>query len=230
MKRTLIITGYTDSVRSIDSTDNTMEEVFDITLPSKIKYAKKHGYDFLAMQSFGSDKSGNYKDTDIGFLRALRTFEMLESYDTVMWIDADSLITNLNYKIEDFLVPSEYAFYASYDWLGTNSLSGGNFIIQNNESTKDFLKSFYELSKHYNEEQTTLNVMYFNMINKNYIKILEHKFLGSVPSIDDYTTEIWGKRPSPPYPWTPESFLVHLTGIANKERIHMLSTIYKDYL
>jgi hypothetical protein len=182
------------------------------------------------MQSFGSDKSGNYKDTDIGFLRALRTFEMLESYDTVMWIDADSLITNLNYKIEDFLVPSEYAFYASYDWLGTNSLSGGNFIIQNNESTKDFLKSFYELSKHYNEEQTTLNVMYFNMINKNYIKILEHKFLGSVPSIDDYTTEIWGKRPSPPYPWTPESFLVHLTGIANKERIHMLSTIYKDYL
>jgi hypothetical protein len=68
------------------------------------------------------------------------------------------------------------------------------------------------------------------MINKNYIKILEHKFLGSVPSIDDYTTEIWGKRPSPPYPWTPESFLVHLTGIANKERIHMLSTIYKDYL
>jgi hypothetical protein len=77
MKRTLIITGYTDSVRSIDSTDNTMEEVFDITLPSKIKYAKKHGYDFLAMQSFGSDKSGNYKDTDIGFLRALRTVRIL---------------------------------------------------------------------------------------------------------------------------------------------------------
>lgn len=230
MKRTLILTGYTDLIRSVDSTDNTMEEVFDITLPSKIKYAKKHGYDFLAMRSFGSDKSGKYKDTDIGFLRALRTFEMLEYYDNIMWIDADSLITNLNYKIEDFIVPSDYAFYASYDWLGTSSLSGGNFIIQNNESTKDFLKSFYELSKHYKEEQTTLNVMYFNTINKNYIKILEHKFLGSIPSIDDYTTEVWGKRPSPPYPWTPESFLVHLTGIANKERLNMLSTIYKAYL
>ena len=173
MKRTLILTGYTDLIRSIDSTDNTMEEVFDITLPSKVKYAKKHGYDFLAMRSFGSDKSGNYKDTDIGFLRALRTFEMLEYYDNIMWIDADSLITNLNYKIEDFIVPSDYAFYASYDWLGTNSLSGGNFIIQNNESTKDFLKSFYELSKHYKEEQTTLNVMYFNTRNKNYILLIQ---------------------------------------------------------
>jgi hypothetical protein len=230
MKRTLILTGYTDFIRPVDSIDNTMEEVFDLTLPSKIQYAKKHGYDFLAMRSFGSDKTNKYKDTDIGFLRAMRTFEMLDYYDTVMWIDADSLITNLNYKIEDFLFPENYVFYASYDWLGTSTLSGGNFVIQNNEYTKDFLKDFYDFSKHYNEEQTTLNSMYFNLINKNYIKILEHKFLGSVPSIEDYTPSVWGKRPSPPHPWTPESFLVHLTGIGNKDRLNILSTIYKGYL
>jgi len=230
MKRTLILTGYTDFTRPVDSIDNTMEEVFDLTLPSKIKYAKKHGYDFLAMRSFGSDKTNKYKDTDIGFLRVLRTFEMLDYYDRVMWIDADSLITNLNYKIEDFLFSENYVFYASYDWLGTNSLSAGNFIIQTNEYTKDFLKYFYDFSKNFNEEQTTLNAMYFNPFNKSYIKILEHKFLGSVPSIEDYTPQVWGKRPSPTCPWTPESFLVHLTGIGNTDRLNILSKTYKDYI
>lgn len=58
-KRTLIITGTTDFGRNPDSTDNTMEEVFDLTLPSKEKYAQKHGYDFLAMRSFGNKSSNN---------------------------------------------------------------------------------------------------------------------------------------------------------------------------
>jgi hypothetical protein len=229
-KRTLIITGTTDFGRSPDSTDNTMEEVFDLTLPSKKKYAQKHGYDFLAMRSFGIDKQNRYKPSDIGFLRALRTFEMLESYDCVMWIDADSLVTNTCYKIEDFLIPDNHVFYASYDWTGKFTLSGGNFIIQNTDKTIEFLNYYYKISKHFEEEQTTLNYIAFKNPELNYIKILEHKFLGSVPSIDQYTTNVWGRRPDPPYPWNRESFLVHVTGIGNKERIEILKKHYNLFL
>jgi hypothetical protein len=208
LKKTLIITGTTDFGRNPDSIDNTMEEVFDLTLPSKQKYAKKHGYDLLAMRSFGIDKQKRYQPGDIGFLRALRTFEMLKNYDCVMWIDADSLITNIDYKIEDFLIPNNYVLYASYDWIGKFTLSGGNFIIQNTDKTEEFLNYYYNISKYFKEEQTTLNYIFAENPDSNYIKILEHKFLGSVPSIEEYTPKVWGKRPDPPYPWSKESFLL----------------------
>lgn len=231
-KRILIISGTTDFGRDKNSSDNTMEEVFEITLQSKIKYAKKHSYDFLAMRSFGNDSLGRYKDSDIGFLRALRTFEMLNNYDVVMWIDADSLVTNFEYKIEDFLYPDNYVLYASYDWLGHYSLSGGNFIIQNNDLTKSFLNNYYNFSKNFKEEQSTLN--YIEALQKNYdvnyVKILDHRFLGSIPSIEQYTSRVWGNRPDPPHPWTKNSFLVHLTGIGNKERLEILNTHYSEYL
>ena len=40
-KRVLVLTGTTDILRQPNETDNTMEEVFDLTLPSKQIYVKK---------------------------------------------------------------------------------------------------------------------------------------------------------------------------------------------
>jgi hypothetical protein len=53
------------------------------------------------------------------------------------------------------------------------------------------------------------------------IKILDHRFLNSIPSKELYRG-IWDGRPDPPEPWTPESFLVHITGVPNKNRIDVL--------
>ena len=101
-KRVLVLTGTTDILRQPNETDNTMEEVFDLTLPSKQRYVKKYGYDLLSLRSFGKDRQNRFTESDIGFLRVLRAFELLENYDIVMWIDADSIITNHNFSIDDF--------------------------------------------------------------------------------------------------------------------------------
>ena len=77
-KRVLVLTGTTDILRQPNETDCTMEEVFDLTLPSKQRYVKKHGYDLLSLRSFGKDKQNRFTEFDLGFLRVLRTFEMLE--------------------------------------------------------------------------------------------------------------------------------------------------------
>ena len=227
-KRVLLLTGTTDIIRSPTETDNTMEEVFNLTLPSKQRYAKKHGYDLLSLRSFGTDKKNRYKNEDIGALRVLRTIEMSEYYDVVMWIDADSIITNDNISINEFPLDNNFCFYASWDWNGRYSMSTGNFIIQPNQSMNYFETFFHQIRHNYNSEQETINVMYRND-PKNIIKILDHKFLGSIPSKELYK-DAWATRPPPFYPWTKDSFLLHLTGASNKKRIEMINEYYGEYL
>jgi hypothetical protein len=229
--RVLVITGTTDMFRSPTETDNTMEEVYNLTLPSKLKYAQQHGYDILSLRSFGTDNKFGFKDMDIGFLRTLRCFEMLEYYDTVMWLDADAIITNQNYTIDKFQVNSTHSFYASLDWMETNTFSTGNFIIHKGESYKELFSVFIQVAKYVIEqniwgwEQTTMNIIYQSSNYKNNIKVLDRKYLNSVPDFMN-----WESDRNIVEPWTPDSFLAHLTGTPNYQRINALKTKLKDYL
>jgi len=233
--RILMITGTTDMLRSPTETDNTMEEVFNLTLPSKLRYVEKHGYDILSLRSFGKDNKYGFEETDLGYLRVVRCFEMLEYYDSVMWIDADSLITNYNYSITDFEINSEHSFYASWDWVGKQTFSTGNFIVHRGNNFEELFSTFLHASKYVIEtkqwgwEQTTMNLVYRNTPLQKSIKILDHKFLGSIPSKQMYNG-IWNGRNDPLYPWTKDSFLVHITGVPNKNRIDVINTSFKEYI
>ena len=228
-KRVLLITGTTTILRAPDETDNFMEEVFDLTLPSKQRYVKKHGYDLMTLRSFGTDKKGIYNEKDVAFLRIQRPLEMLEQYDIVMWIDADALITNEDLKIENFPLEPHITFYASYDWNGKTSMSTGNFIVQNTPNTEAFANTFYSLGKRFSSEQETINALFWGSDLKHTIKPLEHKFLNAAPTVDMYK-EAWATRPPIFAPWTKDAFLLHLTGCSNKHRIRMLNEYFKEYL
>ena len=234
-KRVLIITGTTDIGKGIlpcwpSAEDASMEEVFNLTLPSKQRYCKKHGYDLLALRSFGTDKKHRYKDDDIGFLRVLRTIEMSEYYDVVMWIDADSIITNENISIDQFPINADSCYSASWDWCGYNAMSNGNFIIQPNKFLVYFETILSQNRHHFNTEQDMINYIYRNDINsRKIIQPLEHKFLGSIPSNELYG-EAWHNRPAPFCPWMKDFFLVHLCGASNKKRIEMINKNFSEYL
>lgn len=234
-KRVLVLTGTSEILRTPEESDNKMEEVFDLTLPSKQRYAKKHGYDLLALRSFGSDKNKLFDDTELGFLRELRTFEMLSHYDAVMWIDADSIITNEKFSIEDFQLDNDHCFYASWDWNGKYTISTGNFIIQRSNSTQEMFNAFLNVGKHVKDtnqwgwEQTTMNLIYRKTDMGKHMKVLDHKYLGAIPSKNMFNG-IWDSRPDPQYPWSDECFLCHITGVPNKNRIEILKTTFKDLL
>lgn len=239
MARTLLLTGTTDILKEQHyKNDNSMEEVFDLTLSSKQKYVKKHGYDILAMRSFGVDKKNRFKQEIygfIGFIRVLRALEMLEYYDYVMWIDADSIITNHDYSINDFQNEDKYCFYASWDWPGKNSFSTGNFIVHKGQNFDYFFDTFIAVGQHivntnqWGWEQTTLNTMYRIADFKNDMKILDHKYLSPIPD-KILMRGAWGDRPDPPFPWTKESFLAHIGGISNADRIKILKESFSEYL
>ncbi len=238
-KRVLVLTGTSDVVRETQGESNQdlwkdrlYEEVFELTLPSKIRYAKKHGYDLMCLRSFGSEPSTGFKDTNIGLLRALRSFEMLRYYDAVMWIDADAIITNESYSLRDFGVDDHHCLYASYDWEWKHSFSTGNFIIVKNPNCENLFRAFLHYGKNYTEgigeEQKTLNFIHQNTPLGAVVKILDHCFLNGVP---DFMPNIaWKTTRKIICPWDKSCFLAHLTGETNANRIWTLKNPLKEYL
>lgn len=216
--KTLILTG----------SDEKMLKVLDLTLSSKQEYCKKHNYDFLSLRSFAADPQCNFTLAHIGFIRAVMAFKQLRYYDNVMWIDADSIITNIDYKIEDFIL-NDACFIASYDWAHFNSFSTGNFIIRKTDKTQNLFNRFLDVSRYrlndIMQEQGTLNQIYRESNeSREFFNILPHKFLGGVPNVV-HDTATWRNdhRGALADPWTLDCFLAHLTGMTPEERVDILA-------
>jgi hypothetical protein len=238
--KTLLMTGVSD-ILPPKNNDVPMEEVFKLTLPSKQRYAEKHGYDLLTMRSFGSGKEYGFKDTNVGLLRMVRAFEMLKHYDVVMWIDADAIITNDKFTIKDsFNLNQDHCFYASYEWaewcVPHQTFSTGNFILQRTKDTETLFSTFLEVGKNhiegFGEEQNAMNWIYKNTTLVGTMKILEHLYLNAVPyamymdrirCYNDIHQKIYS-------PWKDTDFLAHIGGLPNKNRINILNTHFKNYL
>lgn len=230
-KKVLLITGTTNILGN-----EKAEELFDLTLPSKERYAKKHGYDLLAMRSFGDGNPYGFRDTHVGFLRAVVAFEMLFTYETVFWIDADSLITNHDYDLKTFGINSQKTLYASYDWEWKNSFSAGNFILHRTSQWKDLFQLFLKLGtqnfiEDSAQEQTTLNVIHKHTSMSETFQILDHKYLGAIPKILE-NTETWieSKRPKINWPWDESCFLAHFGGLTNNKRIELIKNNFHEYI
>lgn len=236
-KRVLVVTGAENISKN---KENKIEEMFNLTLPSKQNYANKQNYDFLIIRSFGIDKENKLQRTDnhLGFLRVIRCLEMLEYYDIVMWIDGDSIITNQNLNINDFNLDDDHCFYASWDWMHKtpyfnghyfHAFSLGNFIIKNGKTLKEFTDTFLNSAKYFPDEQYCLNMLYAKTPLKNMIKILDHNFLGGVPE-EVQNFSVWKDRPKLISPWNKNNFLCHFTGISNEQRIELMKNKFNNYL
>lgn len=240
-KRVLVITGC----------DEAMHSVLDLTLPSKIRYTQKYSYDFNVLRSFSSTPSLKIDSTNpigLGFARTLYCFRMLEQYDSVMWLDGDSIITNDNISIEDFIT-NKHTAYFSYDWpvasngsTGHVGFSSGNFILQLTQDTEALFKTFVQASQHFltdhGADQACFNAIYNQTPLRECFKILEHRYLNAVPEFIT-RTKVWqsdSNRTGPnksftiPAPWNESCFLAHLTGCSTEDRIDLLQNEFKQYL
>jgi|TARA_R110000868_G_scaffold138335_2_gene352386 hypothetical protein len=215
--KTLILTG----------SDKSMWDVLDLTNPSKQNYAASKGYDFMCLRSFPGIESCGFKEQHIGFQRTAFAFKLLNHYDNVMWVDADSVITNFDYKLEDF-IHKDACYIASYDWMHHTSFSSGNFIVRRTQNVSNFFNAFVQISQHFLEmivaDQGALNQMYNIPQYREDFCILDHKYLNAVPGFLT-ETQTWIKdnnRSGIVAPWTKDSFLAHFTGTENSERIQLI--------
>ena len=126
-----------------------------------------------------------------------------------------------------------HSFYASYDWQWKNSFSMGNFILNKTDKSDLLFDTYYNVGPQFPEEQMTLNAIYRSDINslRSTMKVLEHKFLGSIPSVEMYkSVGAWAGRPNIPWPWEEGNFLVHVGGVTNRQRIQILKQYFEKYL
>jgi len=244
MKRVLIVTGASDELRFESWPPNdSIEKVFNLTLPSKEKYAERHGYDLLITRSFGEDRNKIFNKNHFGFMRVVRTFELAfyayvsGTYDFIFWIDGDALITNPRFSIEDFVTEDKREiYYVSWDW-GANDkdndrFSNSSWIIKVGDDANEFYQKFLTFAKRnlesFANEQDMLNAIYQLEEPRGYFKILDHKYLNSVP---DHEKVIANRNKQEIFrPWKKGDFLCHFTGISNEKRLYLINKYFKKFL
>jgi len=85
----LVLTGY--------DTNKSFKEIGLLSAHNKYEYAMKNNYSFLCQRSYKG------YDRPISWFKIKQIIDLLDNYDWIFWTDADSVITNFNIKIEDFI-------------------------------------------------------------------------------------------------------------------------------
>jgi hypothetical protein len=223
MNKVLVVSGYHDY-----EPDYSYKKVFDMTLKSKIDYCDKHNYDFLAIRRFPCGIK------DIGKMRLIYCLDLAQRWETVLWIDADSIITNSSISVEQMGL-GDCCFYASPDY-GQWALSGGyvntgNFIIKNTSRLKEFYYTFINIINSFDNEQSMINHILKTPIGSSFIQILENKYLGSQPKwANDMRTILYNVPVDNPRSWVNSDFIAHLAGLPNDVRIEVLNKHFSSYL
>jgi len=147
----LLYTGFTNQKSDFSSWATK-------TTNNKFEYTQKHNYDFLVERGYD-----NY-DRPISWYKIKKIIDILPLYDWIVWMDADSLITNHTIKIEDiiqknyerkktvFLSPKDIPIECELpDLIDQNYIVAqdqyspcmGIFMIKNSEWSINFFKRIY---------------------------------------------------------------------------------------
>ena len=92
--RTLVLTAY----------DDAFEPLGKITSPLMAVYAKQHGFDFECMRT-------SFVQCHPSWWKIYRLLSALVTYDRVIWMDADIVVTN-----DLRIPPGESGYHCSRDW------------------------------------------------------------------------------------------------------------------
>lgn len=188
------------------------QPIADIVLPNAEVYCKKQGYRFYPIF---------YKEytLDFGYNKLERIKELfsISNNDVVFSLDCDTLITNHNITVEDF-IDEEHDFYVTKD---VNGINFGSFIIKKSEWSDNFLNKTIAARKWPNMHCEQEAVAYY-MANFNIDKI---KILGH-PSINSYD---YSQYPEFPNIRKREQghhhevdFILHLPALSIEKRIEIL--------
>jgi mannan polymerase II complex MNN10 subunit len=105
----------------------------ELTLDKNKKiYCEKHNYPLLV-------KTDNWKNIPIGFEKAFLIFDAFKKYSNCDWVffsECDTLITNMDIKLENIIKNEQKHFVITTDLNGINA---GSFFVRNSLEGKEFL-------------------------------------------------------------------------------------------
>lgn len=201
--KTVVLTAWTEN----------MEGLVHFTSPTKVAYARKHGYQYMG--HILEQKPSEYPAW--GKLALL--LDILPTVDRLLWIDADSFVTNPDISLDQ--IPHINGLTASRDWgidAGLLDFSSAGMIL-----TKHALPLIETASR--KTHWATCPLWDQNGLReaarefKNLLHILPRRALNAVPQrLHPFAIE----------PWQKGDFLCHLTCKSNAERIQFLNNFFKN--
>lgn len=184
-------------------------------LQSKVQYTEKQGYTYIQGDESFWDRERPISWSKVKFL--LHHLEKIPDGEFVWMSDADVLITNMDIRLENHIVPllpAEKDMLMTYDACG--HINAGNILMRNSPWLRDFWKRVYE--------QTDM-IYHIWWENAGIIKLME-----TVPSDKEkiavtknhklFNAYVMG-LPGQPL-WEPGDFLVHFAGVYNAEKMKNL--------
>ena len=118
--------------------DDNYRDLAEIALPDKIRYAAKHGYDFIYFDEIIDSK----RPPQWSKVKAVES--ILNDYEWVWWIDIDALIMNDVVRLEDIIDNNYDVIFTKNNY---SVISNGSSFYKNSDFTRNFLSECYTLQR-----------------------------------------------------------------------------------
>lgn len=188
-------------------------EIAKVVIPNLSEYCKRHGYHLDAIIYRQEDFT-----LDFGYnkIREIKNYFEKDLFDVIWSLDLDTLITNHNIKLENFL-DKDFDFFITKD---VNGINGGSFIARKSKWLMFFLELVLGLKGMQGMycEQDAIRTYYEYHANEK-IKILPH------PSINSYKYELYPEfdiTEEEKGQWHEGNFVLHLPALSIEKRIEIL--------
>ena len=184
-------------------------------LESKREYASRNTYTYIEADETWWDRNRPIAWSKVPFI--INILNKLPDGAIVWQSDADVLITNLDLKIEDHVLPlldSDKDMLITYD--ACHHINTGNILMRNTPWCRDFWKRVNERA------DCTYHIWWENMA---VIKLLEEclddrKKIQITNQHKRFNAYLMGCEGEPL--WEPGDFLVHFAGVYKPEKMHSL--------
>lgn len=151
------------------------DAIADVTIPVMDEYCKHQGYGFAI--KFLPEGGNEYPYKKHEFIQTL----FKKGYDLAWYLDVDAMVTNFNYRIEEFIDEKHHLFITK----DFNELNGGSLIIKNTDIGKVMNNMILAEREKYDNEQNVINALMGSRAFSNFVKVLPH------PSINSYRYDLY---------------------------------------
>jgi hypothetical protein len=209
------------NIQIITAYDENHRKLLDITREVYKKYSCLHGYSFSELEIKEFDRPQSW-------FKVKAILESMKSNsEYILWCDADSMILNPHYKIEQ-IVSDDKEFYLAQDNMGLNC---GIMLIKNSPTMKSFFQTVDNLYDQYKEPHPWCGVWeqaaVWGLCSQNYLNILSKIRLLPQSFFNAYDRD---DKPSHKNGHVNDkTFILHLPNTSNDNRMKILKKYFNQY-
>lgn len=204
MNKLSIITAYTES----------FEEISELSFSTHKKYASIHNLHCQRYKLSNIDRPASW------YKIPLILEQFTNNYEYVMWIDADALIINYSYNIND-IINEEHSIYLCEDMNGFNC---GVMIWKNTSFTQNILTQMWNMTQFINHiwwEQAAFIELYNTNIDLQRIVCKVPQYIMNAYDYSLYNSKLHHGQVND------NSLVFHLPGISNINRLNIMKKIMR---